>query len=127
MKFEVKTYNWEHPKYLRDMDKYEIALDKYHDEVYAIQEEDEDDEDDVLKTIFNEQKEEEVVVLKAPKHPLPPATYQSMNVRDKIVLSYSTLPNDEVRIFLDYTLMEQNTFLIKFDEKIIKELDEILK
>ena len=129
MKVQIEIFNFKHPHYItaeklynKKMYQYENAMMDYEDnqqEKYS---------DNVLKNIFKDSVDNLDGIPDKPEMPIPPTSYGEANLNNKIIMGYVVMPDKEgVKVYLDKQYMDLPCVIIKFDDKIINDLDNILK
>jgi hypothetical protein len=118
MKVEIKIYNEEHPSYLKSIKKYNKDIVKYEKYRNTI-----DNEDNLLFKLRNENDEVEM-----PIFPEPPISFTVGNIKDELIQGYYLRKDyDEIIVYLNSQLIADSSLIIKYDDKIIEQLDKILK
>lgn len=132
MKVKLKIENDKNPIYIAQCEQYMKDLQGFYDKMMddgGHGEEEEGPSDPLLRKIHKEQmgqnSEREIIV--QPQPPEVPMVYVSANLKPDTILGYHLLPNKEdIRLLLDVSRHPQDTCIIKSNDKIIIELDNIL-
>jgi len=121
MEVKFKIYNDDNSLYKSNYDKYvedfysAVSENKYEDET----------SDPVLRDLLRSDKDPDKKLIPAP--PEPPVVYVKGKIKNDLIMGYHVLPDKAgIRLMLDYRLVEQSTAIIKYDDKIIQQLNSIL-
>lgn len=92
--------------YQKEVDEYDIHLTKM-------------DDDDLYRLANAE------LVMNPPVAPKPETGYVRCNFRNESIIGYEVSGKD-IMILINFSMTGQGSYIIKYDDKVIKELDKLL-
>lgn len=114
MKFEVKIYKYDED-YKKECIKYESSLLKYEKDIEVFNDE----------PYMFDHKEPEI-----PVEPKPQESTTFINIKSNLIIGYEIQKDNKeslLKLNLDKSKMSDYSYIIKYNDKIIEELDELLK